>query len=73
MRETKGPSLDAILENFDVNGECESEGDTTLTVWVPMELKERYRELQKRSNRRFSGTLRKVVEAAIEKADKKVS
>lgn len=45
---------------------------TTLTLWVPVELKARYDRLQERSGRRFSQKARETIEALIDTAEAKV-
>jgi hypothetical protein len=42
---------------------------TTLTIWVPLELKARYRLLQEKSGRRFGKKAREAIVALITAAE----
>ncbi len=41
-----------------------------LTTWIPSAYKERYEELQRRTNRMFGKHLQEVIQLAIDKVDK---
>lgn len=64
-------SLDQIFHETE-ESEDQIKG-RTLTVWVPAECKDAYDRLQKSSRRAFSKKLRKLVQTAIELAEKRVS
>jgi hypothetical protein len=70
-------SLDAILGDF---GPAKSKSQktvqrssVTLTLWVPVEMKERYDRLQRLSGKAFSKKAREILEAAIQIAESKAS
>lgn len=70
---SKGKSLDDILKGFTIEAPEYGERGTTLSIWLTQEEKARYKAIQKRSGRRFHGTLRELVLTAIERAEEQVS
>jgi hypothetical protein len=60
-------SLDAILETCDLT-EPQTRLKDGVTVCLPDEYKTKYRELQKRTGRKFAGTLREIAMAVIDRA-----
>lgn len=67
-------SLDQILGDFIPNAPAQPRGrrsGTTLTLWVPDDLKDRYDRLQQISNKRFSKKAREALEALIVAAEKR--
>jgi len=67
-----GRTLDQIMEGFNPNARKRQE-ETTLTLWVPVSLKDRYKAIQRKSGRSFSKTLCEIVAAAIEAAESKTA
>jgi len=65
-------TLEQIMDGFTPNPKTRQE-ETTLTLWVPVSLKDRYKKMQRASGRTFSKLLCELVEAAIEKAEKKTA
>lgn len=64
-------SLGTIMEDlrfYEVKGRGD---ETTISIWVPVELKDRYTQIQRRTKRQFASKLRDIVEAAIEKAEQR--
>lgn len=65
-------TLDDILGDFSpaqTEGRAPIKSGTTLTIWVPTDLKARYDRLQERSGRKFSKKAREVLLALIEMAE----
>lgn len=72
---SRGKSLDEILNGFTVDASDQSrrQDGTTLSIWLTLEEKARYKRIQQRSGRRFHVTLRELVLTAIERAEEQVS
>lgn len=63
-------TLDQIMEEYSPSTR-KREDETTLSIWVPVSLKDRYKQIQQKSGRTFSKVLGELVAAAIEKAESK--
>jgi hypothetical protein len=78
MRDEKATaelSLDQIFSDLDLSSDNEAmpARGTTITLWIPVEAKERYVRLQRRTGRRFSKKVRDLILAAITMAESKAS
>lgn len=79
MREetrTAEPSLDEILSTFDpkeTSPKSRLTGGTSITLWVSPEDKERFNQLQLKTNRRFGKKARELLLAAMEIAEARAS
>jgi hypothetical protein len=61
-------SLDNILDDFDPNSDdCDIRSGKPVSFWLPIQYKTAYAELQRKSGRRFSGRIRKLIMAAIDR------
>jgi len=61
-------SIDAILDEFDVGGKSKERSETRpITIWIPLDLKTRYDELQGRTRGQFGKLLKEIVKRSIEK------
>lgn len=62
-------SIDAILDEFDPSSDAGDEPAKAqpLTIWLPVEYKRKYDELQSRTRGRFGKVLKEIVKCAIEK------
>lgn len=65
-------SLDALVEGLTDEGTetAEKKTGTTLTLWVPVELKERYNRAQQRTKRKLSKGLVEIVDAVVTKVER---
>ena len=64
---TKRKTIDEILDSFDENAPPPTREVRPITLWVPLEVKEKYEMIQRRSKRSFSRALREIVELSIER------
>jgi len=65
-----GELLDNIIANFDPTSASEKErvhDGKPLTVWVPLEYKEKFDLIQAKCGRKFSKTLREIIKSAIDR------
>jgi hypothetical protein len=65
--------IDSILKEADFSGLFVSEEKTTdgpITIWIDNDYKEKYRLLQKQTNRKFNRYLRETIEKMIDAAAK---
>lgn len=62
-------SLDSILDDFEINqsGENQKDDSCPITLWIPVKYKERFAELQEKSNKRFGKKLKEVIMRSIDK------
>jgi predicted DNA-binding protein len=65
-------SLDKILDKFEIEPEP-AKSETTFSVWVDTDLKERHKRLPRRVRKKVAETLREVIEVVITKAEQKAS
>lgn len=73
MKAEAEPSVETILEGLKFEAPDPKKGETTLSVWVSTELKERHRRLPPWVRKRVAGALREIAEVIIGKAEKQAS
>jgi len=59
-------SFDLEDYKFETEDSKMPEGYTTLTLWVPLKVKEKYNEIQDRTNKKFSMALKEMAMKMID-------
>lgn len=66
-------TIDAIIDDFDLAERASRENVETMaiTIWLPVDKKKRFDELQGESRKRFGKLVKKVVEHTIDRVSEK--